>query len=82
MTDKQRIQKIKQILNGNGCDKCDQIDGDYHKTVHKNGQQLAWNSSEKMFVCPRWHKESFDDAYRNESLESLYGRLKAIAEII
>ncbi len=74
-----KLAKIERVLGGNGCDKCDEIDGDYYKTVFENGQQLKWNRKRKKFVCPRGHVESFEQAMRNETRESLYEKLKKIA---
>lgn len=77
-----RLAKIADVLGGNGCDKCDEIDGDYFKTVFPDGQQLKWNRKKKKFVCPRGHVETFEQAMRNETRESLYESLKKIAMLL
>jgi hypothetical protein len=82
LSPEKKLEEIRRIISGNGCDRCDGIDGDYYKTVHSNGQQLIWDSRRKLFVCPRGHTETFEQAYRIESKGALRERLKDIAEIL
>lgn len=75
-------EKIIKAISGLGCDKCNEIDGDYFLTTFPDGQQLKYDPKEKCFVCPRGHKESLFKAYRYEDRESLLERIKAIIKIL